>query len=250
MIWHNTFPDKDLQPVRRRPRSAPRKAGTCDPLDGIEKGEWQESMEEPPMLRHNSGAILRQMQALLGAGTFSGLSDQQLLEEFLERRDDVAELAFAVLVERHGPMVLGVCRRILRDPHDAEDAFQATFLVLARKGHSIRVEGSLGAGFSESPRVWPHVPGPTRCGGGPASATGSTGSRSRSLTHLSRTSIGPRSRRSSRWKSPGSPPGSRPRCSCATSRAGAMRRRPGGWAGRWAPSRAGCRGHGLACANG
>ena len=66
------------------------------------------------------------------------------MSEFLERRDEVAELAFAVLVERHGPMVLGVCRRILRDPHDAEDAFQATFLVLARKGHSIRVEGSLG----------------------------------------------------------------------------------------------------------
>jgi RNA polymerase sigma factor (sigma-70 family) len=96
------------------------------------------------MVGRKSGAILRQMQALLGAGTFSGLSDQQLLEQFLERRDEVAELAFAVLVERHGPMVLGVCRRIMRDLHDAEDAFQATFLVLARKGRSIRVEGSLG----------------------------------------------------------------------------------------------------------
>jgi RNA polymerase sigma factor (sigma-70 family) len=93
---------------------------------------------------HKSGAILRQMQALLDAGTFSGLSDQQLLERFLERRDEGAELAFAVLVERHGPMVLGVCRRIMRDLHDAEDAFQATFLVLARKGPTIRVEGSLG----------------------------------------------------------------------------------------------------------
>jgi RNA polymerase sigma factor (sigma-70 family) len=91
-----------------------------------------------------SGAILRQMQVLLGAGTFSGLSDGELLERFLERRDEIAELAFAVLVERHGPMVLGVCRRIIRDPHDAEDAFQATFLVLARKGRSVRVQGSLG----------------------------------------------------------------------------------------------------------
>jgi RNA polymerase sigma factor (sigma-70 family) len=96
------------------------------------------------MVGHESGVILRQMQALLNAGTFSGLSDRQLLEQFLERQDEVAELAFAVLVERHGPMVLGVCRRILRDPHDAEDAFQATFLVLARKGRSVRVEGSLG----------------------------------------------------------------------------------------------------------
>ena len=64
------------------------------------------------MVGQRTGVILRQMQALLGAGTFSGLSDLQLLERFLERRDEVAELAFAVLVERHGPMVLGVCRRI------------------------------------------------------------------------------------------------------------------------------------------
>ncbi len=78
------------------------------------------------------------------AGTFNGLSDGELLERFLERRDEVAELAFAVLVERHGPMVLGVCRRIMQDSHDAEDAFQATFLVLARKGRSVRVQGSLG----------------------------------------------------------------------------------------------------------
>ncbi len=91
-----------------------------------------------------SGAILRQMQVLLGAGTFSGLSDRELLERFLERRDAVAELAFALLVERHGPMVLGVCRRVMRDPHDAEDAFQATFLVLARRARSVRVDGSLG----------------------------------------------------------------------------------------------------------
>jgi RNA polymerase sigma factor (sigma-70 family) len=84
------------------------------------------------------------MQVLLSAGTVSGLSDGELLTRFLGQRDEAAELAFAVLVERHGPMVLGVCRRILCDPHDAEDAFQATFLVLARKGRSVRVEGSLG----------------------------------------------------------------------------------------------------------
>lgn len=88
--------------------------------------------------------ILRPMQALLGAGTFSGMSDRRLLERFLERRDEVSELAFAVLVERHGPMLLGVCRRIVGDPHDADDAFQATFLVLARRARSIRVDRSLG----------------------------------------------------------------------------------------------------------
>src|SRR5579883_957625 len=96
------------------------------------------------MVGHGSGAILRQLKSLLGAGTFSGLSDRQLLERFLERRDEGSELAFAVLVERHGRMVLGVCRRIMQDPHGADDAFQATFLVLARRARSIRVEDSLG----------------------------------------------------------------------------------------------------------
>ena len=64
-----------------------------------------------------------------------GLSDGQLLERFVVRQDGAA---FTVLVRRHGPMVLGVCQRLLTDGHDAEDAFQATFLVLARKAGSIR----------------------------------------------------------------------------------------------------------------
>jgi RNA polymerase sigma factor (sigma-70 family) len=69
-----------------------------------------------------------------------GTSDEELLERFLSRRE---EIAFAVLVRRHGPMVFGVCRRMLHDYQLAEDAFQATFLVLIRKGTAIRKRESL-----------------------------------------------------------------------------------------------------------
>src|SRR5262249_56064660 len=68
------------------------------------------------------------------------VSDGQLLDRFLNRRD---QAAFEVLVWRHGSMVLGVCRRILRDSHEAEDAFQATFLALVRKADTIGRRDSL-----------------------------------------------------------------------------------------------------------
>jgi RNA polymerase sigma-70 factor (ECF subfamily) len=69
------------------------------------------------------------------------MTDGQLLERFLTGRE---EAAFEVLVRRHGPMVLGVCRRILSNAHDAEDAFQAAFLVLIRKGPSLQPRQTLG----------------------------------------------------------------------------------------------------------
>jgi RNA polymerase sigma factor (sigma-70 family) len=81
------------------------------------------------------GILLRQIDRLFGDGTLASVGDGQLLERFLASGD---ETAFEALVDRHGPMVLGLCRRMLRDPRDVEDAFQATFLVLVRTGGAIR----------------------------------------------------------------------------------------------------------------
>ena len=84
------------------------------------------------------------MHTLFRVGTIGGLTDGKLLEWYTSRGDEAAELAFAALVERHGPMVLRVCRAILRDEHEAHDAFQATFLVLVRRARSLWVRDSLG----------------------------------------------------------------------------------------------------------
>ena len=81
---------------------------------------------------------------LFRLGAIGDLSDRQLLERFLAGDGELAELAFTALVERHGPMVLRACTALLRDPHDAQDVFQATFLVLLRKARGLWVEDSLG----------------------------------------------------------------------------------------------------------
>ena len=73
--------------------------------------------------------------------TVSGLSEWQLLERYLEQRD---ESAFEALVSRHGPMVLGVCRRMLGDSADVDDAFQATFLVLVRRARQLGPRDAIG----------------------------------------------------------------------------------------------------------
>jgi RNA polymerase sigma factor (sigma-70 family) len=85
-----------------------------------------------------AGAELR---ALFQYGTAAGLGERQLLDRFIERRD---EAAFAALVARHGPMVLGVCRRVLAGSSEIEDAFQGTFLVLVRKAGRLRDRGLVG----------------------------------------------------------------------------------------------------------
>ena len=92
-----------------------------------------------------SGEVGRQFRTLMEAGAVGALSDAQLLDRFAAGGGEVAGWAFAALVERHGPMVLRVCRGVLSDPADAEDAFQATFLVLALRAGSIRGRGSAGS---------------------------------------------------------------------------------------------------------
>jgi RNA polymerase sigma factor (sigma-70 family) len=89
-----------------------------------------------------TGPIIQQLRRAALRCDGGGLSDGQLLGCFLERRD---EAAFEALVRRHAPMVLGVCRRVVGNVHDAEDAFQATFLVLVRKAASVRPREAVGS---------------------------------------------------------------------------------------------------------
>src|ERR1700722_8577274 len=85
--------------------------------------------------------IVPQLRRAVFLRDVHGLNDGQLLDCFLAQGE---EAAFEALVRRHGPMVLGVCRRVIGNHHDAEDAFQATFLVLVRKATSIRPSGMVG----------------------------------------------------------------------------------------------------------
>jgi RNA polymerase sigma factor (sigma-70 family) len=91
------------------------------------------------MASSQTGLLLRQLRRL--AADEAALSDAELLERFAGRRD---EAAFTELVRRHGPLVLGVCRSVLRQEQDAEDAFQAAFLALARQASAVRRGESVG----------------------------------------------------------------------------------------------------------
>ncbi len=91
------------------------------------------------MTNHPTATVIRHLRALTECQEDS---DEQLLLRYIARRD---EAAFAALVRRHGAMVLSVCRRVLRHDHDAEDAFQATFLALARQAATVRSPRSLAA---------------------------------------------------------------------------------------------------------
>jgi RNA polymerase sigma factor (sigma-70 family) len=100
------------------------------------------AQENRPMPGNAVDVLLRQLRTFIAGPKAEGQSDRHLLEQFLSQRD---EASFAALLERHGPMVLGVCRRVLYDEHLAEDAFQATFLILARKAGTIHKRRSVGS---------------------------------------------------------------------------------------------------------
>jgi RNA polymerase sigma factor (sigma-70 family) len=93
------------------------------------------------MMQSHTGSVLRHLRDLVAAEHTVQLPDRQLLERF---RSQGEEAAFETLVRRHGPLVLGLCRRLLHNEHDAEDAFQATFTVLARKADLAGRRGSVG----------------------------------------------------------------------------------------------------------
>lgn len=96
------------------------------------------------MTRPRSARAVRQINALFGLGAAGGRADGPLLDVFSTGHREAAEAAFVTLVERHGPMVLGVCRGVLGNTPEVHDAFQATFLVLVRKADSLWVRDSLG----------------------------------------------------------------------------------------------------------
>src|SRR5215472_12486302 len=86
-------------------------------------------------------AVLGRVHEWIAAWGHDALSDGELLAAYVARRDVAA---FAALMRRHGSLVFNICRGVLRNEHDAEDAFQAVFLVLARKASSIRRHASVG----------------------------------------------------------------------------------------------------------
>ena len=92
-------------------------------------------------MAHRSAGIVRQIERLWQLGSVSGMTDAELVARFGARHQVDAELAFEALMQRHGSMVFRVCWDVLHDEHAAEDAFQATFLVLARK---VRLPGREG----------------------------------------------------------------------------------------------------------
>ena len=203
------------------------------PQTGEEPESWQLRTEEDG---------LRSLRTLFRAGTCAGLADGPFLERFATRGGETSELAFAALVERHGPMVLRTCRAVLRDEHDAQDAFQATFLswcgAVGRSGCGIR----WGPGCTGSPAAPRSAPARRRA------AAERRERRAAELAGRDRGRTGPgRARRAcSRKRSIGCPTATASRSCSATSRAAPTRKRRSTWGAPSGRSRAAWRGAGAA----
>src|SRR5207244_6220522 len=101
-------------------------------------GDWSSDVCSSDLPFHS---VIQHLRMAIAADGALSVPDGQLLERFIAQRD---KAAFELLVWRHGKMVLGTCRRLLRDTHEAEDAFQACFLTLVRRGGSIGRRESVG----------------------------------------------------------------------------------------------------------
>jgi len=123
--------------------------GTCEDrgFPGTNRKESRQgtvTRQKPNMMHPRTRTSSRSLETLFRLGNLGSADDGQLLERFRTCSDAQGAEAFRVLVERYGPIVMGVCRGVLGDVNHADDAFQATFLVLVRKAGSIRNRESIG----------------------------------------------------------------------------------------------------------
>src|SRR5262249_36583391 len=150
-VWHSVAsrPDRhEPEPDRHKPepeRPAPGPDRLSDPA-GLRRPLYSGGAAArggPDLMPPSSlSAVVRQVRKLAAPSDLPAAPDSDLLARFRASGD---EAAFAALVRRHGPLVMGVCRRVLRHHQDAEDAFQAPFLVLARKAASLDRRPALAA---------------------------------------------------------------------------------------------------------
>src|SRR5690242_20640383 len=128
--------------IRTGPRPQYQSNGrTSRPRRGLARGAGRGARMGNRTRGQGSGELVRRLGRLFRDGTVIGLSESELIDRFVRGRD---EMAFEALLARHGPMVLGVCRQLLRDPNDVDDAFQAAFLVLVRRAGTLRRGDLLG----------------------------------------------------------------------------------------------------------